>query len=49
MSADSRGLTLAVLQLTNDEKLVALEEHFEPHKLYRFPTRLEYDIKAAFL
>ena len=34
---------VGVLQLTNDEKLIALEEHFKPHKLYQFPTRLEYD------
>ena len=34
---------VGVSQLTNDDKLSALEEHFQQHKLYLFPTRLEYD------
>ena len=40
-------LNIGVLQLTNDEKLVALEEHFKPHKLYRFPTHLEYKQRSC--
>ena len=34
--------------LTNAVKLAALEDHFIPHKLYKFPTRIEYGKKRSF-
>ena len=35
--------------LSDSEKLFALEDHFKPHKLYRFPQRDEYGKKRSFI
>ena len=48
VSINDFSLFVEASSLTNNQKLTALENHFTPHKLYKFPTSIEYGKKRSF-